>query len=67
MTIPRSNVIRLYKDLLKYSKTLKYTDKSYYLNQVKKEFTENKNLTSSEEISYHFRRGENFLKNKRLL
>ncbi|GFS71011.1 probable peptide chain release factor C12orf65, mitochondrial [Nephila pilipes] len=65
MTITRLNVIQLYKDILKYSKTLKLTDKDYFLQQVKKEFKGNKHLTSSEDISYHFKRGKNFLKNKR--
>ncbi|GFS30340.1 uncharacterized protein TNIN_340671 [Trichonephila inaurata madagascariensis] len=67
MTITRLNIIQLYRDILKYSKTLKFTDKDYFLHQVKKEFKENKHLTNTEEISYHFNRGKNFLKNKRLL
>ncbi|GIY19282.1 uncharacterized protein CEXT_15741 [Caerostris extrusa] len=63
----RSNAIKLYRDLFKYSKTLKYTDKNYFLSEVKKQFNKNKSLTNSEEINYQFKRAENFLKNKRLL
>ncbi|KAG8182416.1 hypothetical protein JTE90_018304 [Oedothorax gibbosus] len=67
MSIVRQNVISLYREFLKYSKTLKYTDKDFFLNRIRKEFYDNRNLTSAEEIELHLKRGKNFLSNKRLL
>lgn len=48
-------VLRLYKNLLKYSDQLQFTDKSYYVNRIKDEFRTNKSLTKSEEIEFNFK------------
>lgn len=34
----RTQVLRLYKDLLRYGENLKFTDKVYFKNRVKDEF-----------------------------
>lgn len=57
MSVVRQNVISLYKEFLKYSKTLKYTDKDFFIYRVKKEFSEKRNLTSAEEINFHLKVG----------
>ena len=54
MRISRQEVLKLYRELINYSKTLKYTDKDYYLTRVKKEFIQNKHLESEEEISHQY-------------
>lgn len=45
-------VLRLYKDLLRYGQQLKYTDQSFYENWIQREFRENKTLTSSKKILF---------------
>jgi hypothetical protein len=44
-------VLRLYKDLLKYSQTLKYTDVEFYLSRIKQEFAKGKTLENEDEIA----------------
>lgn len=43
-------VLRLYRDLLRYSETLKYTDVNFYLNRIKQEFAAGKLLEDEREI-----------------
>ena len=43
-------VLRLYRDLLKYSQTLKYTDVEFYLKRIKEEFSKGKTLENEEDI-----------------
>ena len=50
MSSRQVEVLRLYKDLLKYSKTLKYTDVDFYLTRIKQEFTKGKTLENEDEI-----------------
>lgn len=50
MRISRQDVLKLYRELINYSKILKYTDKNYYLDRVKSEFIQNKHLEGEEEI-----------------
>ncbi|RXG61012.1 Elongation factor 1-beta [Armadillidium vulgare] len=38
----RQQVLRLYKDLINYGKSLKFTDKEYYVHRIQKEFKRNK-------------------------
>lgn len=54
MKIVRQDVLRLYRELINYSRGLKYTDKDYYLARVKQEFIQNKNLESADEIVHQF-------------
>jgi hypothetical protein len=50
MSTRQREVLRLYKDLLKYSQTLKYTDVEFYLNRIKQEFAKGKILENEDEI-----------------
>lgn len=47
-------VLRLYKDLLRYGQQLKYTDQSFYTSWIQREFRENKSITSSKKILFGF-------------
>lgn len=44
-------VLRLYRDLLKYSQTLKYTDVDFYLTRIRQEFAKGKLLENEDEIT----------------
>ena len=50
---PRA-VISLYKKLLRYSASLKYTDKDYYVRFIKGQFTKNRELTDPTEIQFQY-------------
>lgn len=52
--VSRSSVIRLYKDLLRYTKQIQYSDKEYYINRVKSEFRSRKNLSEPKDIEYYY-------------
>lgn len=55
MSVPSSiQIRRLYKDLLRYGQELKYTDKPYFYDRIKKEFKSNKLCTNTEEILFNF-------------
>lgn len=55
MPISRQEVLRLYKNLIIYSKNLKFTDSTYFRKKVITEFRRNKTLTASEDISYAYK------------
>lgn len=46
------NILRLYKDLLRYGQQLKYTDQHYFINWIQREFRENKALHSPDKILF---------------
>lgn len=67
MSSRQLEVLRLYRDLLKYSQTLKYTDVNFYLSKIRKDFAKGKTLENEEEITRQIAKGREFLKNKRLI
>ena len=46
MNLNRNLILKLYKDLLKYSQNLKYTDKLYYKQYIRSQFEKNKELSN---------------------
>ena len=46
----RTQVLRLYKDILRYGEELKYTNKTYFKNRVKNEFLSAKSAKDNKEI-----------------
>lgn len=56
MSAPTSaEVLRLYRNLLRYGKQLKFTDHNYYTGRIRSEFAQNKTLTSAEDIEFQFK------------
>jgi len=66
-TLSKSDIRVLYKKLLRYSNSLKYTDKNYYLDRIRGEFWRNRELTDKEEIHFQFQKGLQFLAQRRLI
>lgn len=60
MTIERIQILNLYKQLLRYSDKLVYTNKDYYLARVKHKFRENQNLTDVTDIQFYYKVSLNF-------
>ncbi|XP_046391635.1 MIEF1 upstream open reading frame protein [Ischnura elegans] len=51
-----SQVLSLYRSLLRYGKELKYTDRNYFNRRIRREFKRNKNL-SPEESAFQYEVG----------
>lgn len=49
----RSEVLRLYKDLLRYRTNLKYTDKDFFTSRIKNIFRQNQAIGDPEVINFH--------------
>lgn len=62
MAIAKTDVLRLYKNLLLYSKTLRYTDPVFFKRRIVTEFKKNKELADSEDINFAYKKGEALLK-----
>lgn len=67
MNLNRSLILKLYRDLLKYSQELKYTDKTYYKQYIRNQFEKNKDLNNESLIDLVYQKGHVFLEKKRLL
>jgi hypothetical protein len=48
----RTPALQLYKKLLRYSENLKFTDKGYFLNRVRAEYQQNRNLILPDVIAH---------------
>ncbi|XP_059057091.1 mitochondrial ribosome and complex I assembly factor AltMIEF1-like isoform X2 [Achroia grisella] len=53
----RSEILRLYKNLILYSKSLRFTNPVYFRSRISNEFRKNKFLTSSEEVIFAYKKG----------
>ncbi|KAJ9590437.1 hypothetical protein L9F63_016524 [Diploptera punctata] len=47
-------VLRLYRDLLRYGKQLQFTDKGYFCQRIRKEFKQAKSIENKEDINFYF-------------
>ena len=47
----RSKAVNLYRQLLRYSESLKFTDKNYFCERIRGEYEKNKDLTDTKLIS----------------
>lgn len=47
--------VQLYRDLLRYSKQLKFTDKTFFKNRIRSEFERNRNLESITDIEFNIK------------
>lgn len=54
MIVERLQILKLYKEIMRYGQQLKYTDKDYFVRRVKKEFQSNKNLKVDKEIKFYY-------------
>jgi len=57
----------IYKRLLRYGRSLTYTNKDYFYRRVRFEFEKNSVVKNPEEISYQLKKAETFLVNKWLV
>lgn len=50
-----SQIVKLYKDLLRYGQNLQYTDKEYFYKRIKSEFKKNKTLVDEAQIIFNYK------------
>ncbi|XP_064210745.1 mitochondrial ribosome and complex I assembly factor AltMIEF1 [Tribolium castaneum] len=55
--VTKIQILKLYKDLLRYGQNLKFTDKDYFHKRIRREFRKNRDLTDESAISFNFERG----------
>ncbi|XP_062561544.1 uncharacterized protein LOC134225466 isoform X2 [Armigeres subalbatus] len=71
MTIPSITshrlIIRLYRDLRRYGSQLQLTDQQYFLQRVRREFDQNRNLNDPKEIEFCYKRGRALLDRARVI
>ncbi|XP_058832931.1 mitochondrial ribosome and complex I assembly factor AltMIEF1 [Topomyia yanbarensis] len=71
MTIPsvtsKRLVLRLYRDLCRYGSQLQFTDREYFLQRVRREFDQNRNVTDLKEIEFCYKRGRTLLEQARVI
>ncbi|XP_064419240.1 mitochondrial ribosome and complex I assembly factor AltMIEF1-like [Latimeria chalumnae] len=60
----RTAVLNLYRALLREGRRLRYTDRDYYYNYVKREFRKNQGLSQPEDREKQLEKGMFFLQNK---
>lgn len=48
-----NEVLKLYRSLLRYSRTLKFTDPKYFKERIRNEFQQNKSLESEADIKFN--------------
>jgi hypothetical protein len=53
-------VLNLYRSLLRAKKSLKYTNKDFYIYLLKKEFRNYQSLTDEAQIQFQIQKGLNF-------
>lgn len=51
----RQQILKLYKDLLRYGETLQYTDKDFFTKKIRKEFKKNRSLEDTSEIDVNYK------------
>lgn len=61
------NVKAIYKSLLRYGNTLKYSNKDYFYRRIRFEFEKNSLLKNPEEINFQIRKATKFLQTKTLI
>jgi hypothetical protein len=57
----------LYKQLVRYGRNLKYTEKRFYFRRIRSEFEKNRELTDPKDIKLKIDQGFAFLKRGALL
>lgn len=63
MSVVRSDILRLYKNCLIYVNSLKYSDKEYLRDRLRREF---RNEVSLDKLDYYYNKGQAFIERGKL-
>ena len=62
-----SSPLALYRSILRYAAQLKYTDKDFFVQRVRKEFKDSKSLTEEKQIQLQIEKAKAVLQRKNLV
>ncbi|XP_011062850.1 PREDICTED: uncharacterized protein LOC105151063 [Acromyrmex echinatior] len=63
----RQVVLKLYKDILRYGETLRFTNKKYFRYRIQTAFRTNKDLSDETAINFQLQKGMKFLEAKKVV
>lgn len=63
----RQAVLKLYKDILRYGETLKFTNKNYFRYRIQTAFKNNKDLSDEVAIDFQLKKGIKFLEARKVM
>jgi hypothetical protein len=64
MSVPRKDILKLYKNCIVYINSLKYSDKNYLKDKVKQEFRQ---VAEEDYIQFYYDKGKAFLERSRFI
>jgi hypothetical protein len=67
VSVSLSLSLSLYRSLLRYSRQLQFTDRSYFLRRVRTEFDANRNIADAAKIRHEQDKGTIILRKKAIL
>lgn len=63
----RQAVLKLYKDILRYGETLRYTNKKYFRSRIQTAFRNNRGLSDEAAIDFQLKKGMKLLEAKKVV
>ncbi|XP_071576306.1 mitochondrial ribosome and complex I assembly factor AltMIEF1-like [Temnothorax nylanderi] len=63
----RQAVLRLYKDILRYGETLRFTNKKYFRYRIQTAFRNNKDLSDEATIDFQLKKGMKLLEARKVV
>ncbi|XP_039302127.1 uncharacterized protein LOC105206421 [Solenopsis invicta] len=60
-------ILKLYKGILRYGETLKFTNKKYFRYRIRTTFKNNKNLSDETAINFQLKKGMKFLEARKVI
>ncbi|XP_011698660.1 PREDICTED: uncharacterized protein LOC105456386 [Wasmannia auropunctata] len=63
----RQAVLKLYKGILKYGETLRFTNKKYFRYRIRIAFKTNKDLSDETAIDFQLKKGMKFLEARKVV
>ncbi|CAL1685028.1 unnamed protein product [Lasius platythorax] len=63
----RQSILKLYKDILRYGETLRFTNKGYFRHRIRVAFKDNKDLTDEAMVDFQLKKGMKLLEAKRVV
>lgn len=63
--VPKTAILGLYKQLMRYGQTLEFTDKAYFSREIRRKFE--KPRATQEDVDFAVRKGRKLLETQRLV
>ncbi|XP_012527395.1 uncharacterized protein LOC105831660 [Monomorium pharaonis] len=63
----RQAILKLYKDILRYGESLRFTNKKYFRDRIRTAFKDNKDLSNETAIDFQLKKGMKFLEARKVV